>query len=149
MTIDFLPTFAHLAGAPLPDRPIDGADIWPLWSGQPGATNPHPAYAFWYNQNDLQAIRSGSWKLVLPHRATFFPRELQGQNGARGLGENRWVGLELYDLDTDPGETRNLAAERPEILGKMLGHAEEFRAELGDTLTRRTGRANREPARWE
>ena len=41
-TIDILPTFAKLAGSqPPPDRIIDGRDIWPLLSGQPGAKTPH------------------------------------------------------------------------------------------------------------
>ena len=149
MTIDLLPTVARLTGARLPEHPIDGRDVWPLLSGQPGATNPHAAYAFWYNQNELQAVRSGPWKLILPHRAVSFPTGLQGQNGQRGRSEYRWVALELYRLDADPGETRNVAAVSPEVLGRMLGYAEAFRTELGDTLTHRVGVANREPARWE
>ncbi len=148
MTIDLLPTLAGLSGAPLPSRPIDGRDIWPLLSGAPGATNPHAAYGFWYNQNELQAIRSGPWKLVLPHRAQLFPKEWQGRNGARGRGESRPMELALYDLVTDPGETLNLATSHPEILGQMLSYAEDFRTELGDSLTHRVGSANREPARW-
>lgn len=148
MTIDLLPTIAGLAGAPLPTRPIDGRDVWPLLSGVPKATNPHAAYGFWYNQNELQALRSGRWKLVLPHRANLFPPEKQGRGGKRGVTQIRQLDLALYDLESDPGETTNLATTRPEVLGQMLAHAEEFRSELGDALTRRHGRSNREPARW-
>src|SRR5205823_11713438 len=44
-TMDLLPTFVRLAGAEVPrDRIIDGRDIWPLMSAQPGATTPHEAY---------------------------------------------------------------------------------------------------------
>src|SRR5262249_5419822 len=41
MTIDLLPTLAKLASAPLPDHQMDGLDIWPLISAQPGARSPH------------------------------------------------------------------------------------------------------------
>ena len=37
MTIDLLPTVAGRVGAPLPDRPIDGRDVWPLLAGTPAA----------------------------------------------------------------------------------------------------------------
>ncbi|MEA3368267.1 MAG: sulfatase, partial [Planctomycetota bacterium] len=46
-TMDLLPTLARLAGARQPqDRVIDGRDIWPLMSGQPGATSPHEAFYY-------------------------------------------------------------------------------------------------------
>jgi arylsulfatase A len=62
---DFYPTLAALAGAELPggrisgfDIAIDGEDIWPLMSGEPGAVSPHEAFYY-----DLAAVRSGKWKL--------------------------------------------------------------------------------------
>lgn len=149
MTIDLLPTLARLAGAPLPDRVIDGKDVWPLLNGTPGATNPHAAYGFWYNHNELQAIRSGPWKLILPHRAILFPSELRGNGGARGKSESQQVELALFNLHQDPGETRNLAALEPDVLDQMLGYAEDFRSELGDALTHREGSGARAPAEWK
>ncbi len=63
--MDLYPTLAALAGAELPsgqvsgvDIIIDGRDIWPLMSGEPGATSPHEAFYY-----DLGAVRSGRWKL--------------------------------------------------------------------------------------
>ncbi len=80
MTIDLLPTFARLAGADLPaDRPIDGRDIWPLLSGRPGARSPHEALYFYWGR-DLQAVRSGRWKLHLPHKY----RSLKDRPGSGG-----------------------------------------------------------------
>ena len=66
MTIDLLPTLAKLAGAELPKRTIDGKDIWPLLPGKPGAKSPHEAYYFYWGR-ELQAVRSGKWKLHFPH----------------------------------------------------------------------------------
>ena len=55
-----------LAGTQLPtDRIIDGRDIWPLMSGQPGSKSPHEAFYF-YRGEQLQAVRAGKWKLYLP-----------------------------------------------------------------------------------
>jgi len=66
-TMDLLPTFAGLAGAKVPDdRTIDGKDILPLLTGAPGARSPHEAF-YYYNYLRLNAVRSGKWKLVLPH----------------------------------------------------------------------------------
>ena len=69
-TIDLLPTFARLIGGQLPEHKIDGLDVWPIISGQPDAKNPHPGYAFYYEENQLQAVTTGDgrWKLVFPHR---------------------------------------------------------------------------------
>ena len=121
-TMDLLPTFARLAGtAPPKDRTIDGRDIWPLLSGEPGATSPHEAF-FYYYMAQLQAVRSGRWKLYLPlaKKWTSFG------------GRTRNAPAELYDLDADISETRNLAAERPEVVARLAAFAEQAREELGD-----------------
>ena len=82
MTIDLLPTIAGRVGAELPAHTIDGLDVWPLLAGEPGATNPHDAYLYYYEQNQLQAVVSGDgrWKLQLPH--TY--RSLAGHPGGHG-----------------------------------------------------------------
>jgi len=56
MTIDLLPTIAHLTGAELPREKIDGQNVWPLLSGESNAKNPHDVYYFYYSNNQLQAI---------------------------------------------------------------------------------------------
>ena len=106
-TIDLLPTFARLAGAEIPaDRVIDGRDIWPLMEGRPGAGSPHEAY-FYYRGNNLEAVRSGKWKL-------------------RRVKKN----TELYDLEADVSEKINLADKHPEIVKRLAALMEEFDLEL-------------------
>ena len=46
-TMDIMPTMAKLTGASLPNRPIDGRDIWPLMSGQEGSKTPYTAFAYY------------------------------------------------------------------------------------------------------
>jgi len=82
-TIDVLPTLARLAGAELPaNRVIDGRDIWPLMSAQPRARTPHEVYYYYWGR-ELQALRSGQWKLHLPHSYTTPIRQGQTAHPAR------------------------------------------------------------------
>ncbi len=147
-TLDLLPTLARLAGASLPEHKIDGHDIWPLISGQPGAKSPWKAFYYYYYGYELQAVRSGRWKLHFPHRY----RTLAGEPGRDGLpGPYKIVrtGLELYDLETDVGERHNVADKHPEVVRRLQALAEEARRDLGDSLTGRKGRGVRPPGRVE
>jgi len=104
--MDLLPTFAKLAGGSVPqDRIIDGRDVAPLLRAEPGARSPHEAF-FYYAGPNLRAVRSGPWKL---HAA--------GQ---------------LYNLDDDIGESRNVAAQHPEVVARLETHLARARADLGD-----------------
>lgn len=139
MTIDLLPTLARLAGASLPSRRIDGLDITPLLSAQPGARSPHEAFWFYYAQNELQAVRSGDWKLILPHAYRTLNPGPRATGGRPTTYRMARAGLELYHLREDLGETRDVAASHPEVVARLLAHAEAARADLGDSL------AGREP----
>jgi len=145
-TIDLLPTLAKLIDADLPQRKIDGKDIGPLLLGEPDARSPHDALFFHYS-GELQAMRSGKWKLILPHRY----RSLAGRKGkddGTPVGyEMLEAGLELYDLVADPGETTELSARRPEVVESLMKKVEAMRAELGDELTGAKGSARRAPGR--
>jgi arylsulfatase A-like enzyme len=117
--MDFLPTFARLAGvSPPTDRIIDGKDIGPLLRGEPGAASAYDAF-YYYREGEMQAIRRGAWKLHLA-------------NG------------ELYNLRKDIGETEDLAPEEPDVVKDLQGAAESGRRDLGDALTGAPGE-NRRP----
>lgn len=109
--MDFLPTFAALAGLDaLADRVIDGRDITPLMRGAPEARSPHQAF-FYYFRNRLKAVRSGDWKLHFTWDA---------QPGA------------LYHLGRDIGEQHDCAADEPEAMTALAAMAEACRVDLGD-----------------
>jgi arylsulfatase A-like enzyme len=143
MTIDVLPTVAGRVGAPLPPLPIDGRDVWPVLNGT--GTNGERSYWFYYGQNQLQALRRGRWKLLLPHTAAVLEGHGGGNDGLPIPYRPLKTGLELYDLENDPAETRNVADEHPRVLETLLAEAETARMELGDSLTQRIGRGNRPP----
>jgi arylsulfatase A-like enzyme len=145
MTIDVLPTIARLVGAPLPPLPIDGLDVTPLLLGEPGARSPHEALYLYYG-TELRALRSGRYKLVLPHKS----QTLDGKAGSGGIPAKYKqvdVPLALYDLVADVGETTDVAAAHPEVVARLQALAEKAREDLGDSLTGRTGRNLREPGR--
>ena len=105
-TIDLLPTIAHLTGAKLPEATIDGKNIWPLLSGEDGATTPHEAF-YYYSDTTIQAVRFNNWKF----------REVNGE-------------AELYKLDEDISESKNVSLEHPDLVKLMRQKIIEFDAEL-------------------
>jgi len=118
-TIDLLPTFAALAGCPVPDdRPIDGVDQSELLLGDREIGQRDE---FWYfNRQNLNAIRRGKWKLSLPGQVHF------GYADDRGSG-----GLELYDLESDPSERFNLVSTYPIIVKQLWDLAAGARHSFG------------------
>lgn len=150
MTIDLFPTIARLIGAELPKHKIDGLDVWPIIAGQKGAQNPHEGYASYYEQNQLQAVTSGDgrWKLQLPHTYRTLAGRRGGTNGVpANYTQIKLEAGELYDLKNDVGETKNVAGANPETVQQLEAFAEKMRAELGDSLTQRTGQGVREAGR--
>ncbi len=136
MTIDVLPTLAHLAKALLPELPIDGKNAWKLLT-ESGATSPHDALYFYWNK-ELQAVRSGPWKLHLPHNYQSLKAE-GGKDGKPAPYVTRKLELSLFHLGNDPAETQNLVEKEPEQLALLMKHVETARTELGDTLSKREG----------
>jgi len=120
-TMDLLPTFAALAGAELPDATIDGFDIRPLLFGDPEARSPYVAF-FYYEGPQLQAVRSGPWKLYLP--LTHWTRKPNPRIEPRRPF--------LINVVEDPGETANRAADFPNLVRQLEALAETARADLGD-----------------
>lgn len=147
MTIDLLPTIAGLTGAALPTRRIDGLDIAPMLKGDMRAKSPHEAFYFYYNTNELQAVRSGHWKLVFPHSYRTLGDQPRATGGIPAKYRSARAGLELYDLAADRNETTDVAARNPEIVAQLTALAEHARADLGDALTARAGSGRREPGR--
>jgi arylsulfatase len=167
MEIDLLPTIARLIGATPPPRPIDGLDIFRLLQGELWARGPHEALYF-YAGEELQAVRSGDWKLHFAHEyltpagpprsdgkpANFenMKPESMSESGIRGIASRHGYKVErapaaLYDLRTDPGETQDVSAGHPDIVRRLQEFAEKARADLGDTLTGRKGSGVRPPGR--
>ncbi|MEQ8791097.1 MAG: sulfatase [Pirellulaceae bacterium] len=129
-TIDLAPTIAALVGARLPqDRIIDGKDIRPLVFGEAGAKSPHEVF-YYYAGRNLQAVRSGDWKLMLPHN---YRRPMPaGEGGKPGEYGGQRIELSLFNLADDVGESRNVADRHPDVVERLQGFARRAREDLGD-----------------
>ncbi|WP_222846227.1 sulfatase family protein [Pontiella sulfatireligans] len=130
-TIDMMPTLAELAGGVAPsDRTIDGVDISELMHGKKAALDRN---YFYYQHDCLRAVRSGKWKLMLPHT-----EPVQGsiatkwKNHIAKADAIRIEKAELYDLDADIGETTDISGSHPETVAELMKLAEWAQHDLGD-----------------
>lgn len=146
MTIDILPTIASQLEIKRKGPPLDGVDVWDWIQGKPGAKNAHEGYAFYFQNNQLQAVSTadGRYKLQLPH--TY--QTLSGRPGGTGgtpakYEQKKFVRPELFDLEQNPTEDKNIAGTKPEIVEQLLSFAQRCREEMGDSLTKTSGKGNR------
>lgn len=121
--IDLLPTLASIGGAPVPANSgagaaIDGHDISGLFFDSDHASCPRSTFAYYW-MNQLEAVRSGEWKLHVRKR----DQEVS----------------ELYNLREDIGESQNRFTERPDVVAELEHLAEQFREDLGDSAVGRIG----------
>ncbi|MHC4555666.1 MAG: sulfatase-like hydrolase/transferase [Planctomycetota bacterium] len=145
-TIDILPTIAKLTGAQLPAHRIDGKDIWPLMTGVPGARSPHEAF-FYYRGFALEAVRSGRWKLHLPHSYRTLAGRQGGTGGKPAKYEQGKIGPAIFDLENDIGEQHDVSAQHPDVVERILVLADKMREDLGDSAKKMAGKNRRPPGR--
>jgi arylsulfatase A len=94
---DVLPTFAEIAGAHVPEN-IDGLSFTSELLGKRKSKQYIHPILYWETEAGSRAIRMGQWKCVKPEIASAF---------------------ELYNLDVDPSESRNVAAEHADVVETM------------------------------
>ena len=105
---DFLPTAVELAGAKLPvGQPVDGCSLVSFLKGGPA---PQREAFYWelHEGKPIQALRFGNWKAL-----------------RNGPGK----ALELYDIKTDPAETKDLAAAQPDLVARAEALIKQARVE--------------------
>lgn len=138
--MDILPTAAAWAGARVPDdRRLDGYDRSGFLAEGGRTDSPYDKTGFFYYfMGQLQAVRSGPWKLYLPLKKKL--RSLSGDDSSAVEST-----AELYNLRDDIGETVDLCNEHPDILARLSALADNARGDLGDWD--REGR-NQRPAGW-
>jgi arylsulfatase A len=142
-TIDVLPTVAAVTGATTPPVKLDGMNLWPLVQGKEASPG-HEAFFFYYAGNQLQAMRSGPWKLHFPHMAACLEGGQAANDGAGGHYQNTKVAQELYNLTEDVGERKNRFSEEPAVVARLTKLANNMRSALGDGLTKQQGSENRD-----
>ncbi|WKX76639.1 hypothetical protein [Zobellia laminariae] len=139
-----LPTFAAITNGKLSNNKIDGVDISSLWKGQFTET-PRNTILYYHGKNNLNGVRKGNWKLVLPHTYSSYNTE-SGNDGHGGKRLKTVVEQpELYNMMRDPGERYNVIAYHPEKVKELMVVVEKARKELGDlNVGIESGTENRE-----
>jgi arylsulfatase len=138
-SIDFLPTFAKMAGLDYqPAKPIDGHDATALITGAPGAKSPWPHY-YYYFGSELHAVREDRYKL----RAKNI---LQNENiYRRDAFASVPMPESLYDLKLDLGEQKSVLKEHSDDRAHLETLLQAARGRFGDTLLGAKGTETRKP----
>jgi arylsulfatase A-like enzyme len=110
-SLDFAATMVALSGAKVDKgKPLDGVNLIPYLVGK-NSNSPHEVLFLRKYDDKRYSVRKGNFKLIIPFR-----------NGKP----------QLYDLDEDIGETRNLASAKPKILAELNALRKEWSAQLID-----------------
>ena len=135
--LDILPTLVEACAAAKPKLEIDGQSFLPLLKGaQPAARD---AFAYFYGDR-LEAVRKGKWKLHLPHAYRSYVDMIPAErDGLPAKTHQRQIGLSLYDLEADQGETNDVSAAHPEVVKELQDFAASERKKL-DAGKRPVGR---------
>ena len=113
-TLDLLPTFCTLAGVKAPsDRVLDGYDLSATLQGKGASLR---KTMFYWRGSKLYAVRHGSFKV---HFIT------QSEYGGEAAVTHATP--ELYNLDHDPSEKFNVAAQHPDVIAEIRRIAEEHK----------------------
>ena len=127
-TMDLLPTFAKLANREL-SHEVDGHDIRPLLFGDEGAKTPYEAF-FYYQRDQLQAVRSGPWKLFVELESFTNHPHYRPKEKANAL---------LFNVVEDIACKNNVIDKHPGVAKRLQEYAARARKDLGDQDKRGAG----------
>ncbi|MBK1875512.1 sulfatase family protein [Pelagicoccus mobilis] len=133
--MDFLQTLCQITNSTLPvDCQFDGFEASNILCGK--GESPYDFF-FYYHYNQLNGVRSGDWKLMLPmtnRDEHYFYYQTDEAEARKVIGdpEELSIPLSLFDLKNDPSETTNQIDAYPEIADRLLNAIETMRLDLGD-----------------
>ena len=150
---DVLPTLASLSSTDLPKgRQLDGVDLSAVLTGDAeNIERTAPVFFYRYFHDPVSMLRDGKWALmgyeeIIPFRENYDIRELANLKPAEG--EPRWANwgfqpghmeyirqqkvnqYELYNLEEDPEQRNDLAAQHPEIVARMKARMQSLQEEM-------------------
>ena len=111
--LDVFPTVANLTGAPIPDLPLDGIDLWPAFTGERASIDRD--VLLYFDHWDIQCARLGPWKLHMS-RTNVPAWTEEPTEGRVNLPLPR---PELYNLDRDPSECYECGKEYPDVVADI------------------------------
>ena len=138
--LDVFPTVSRLCGAKAPERPLDGIDIWPLLHGdKPSIERPPLLY---FDNWDLQCARWMNWKLhIARHNTAAYAPAPPGGRFSFLLPHP-----ELYNLENDPDESYDVAAENPHIVERIRSQIAQMIPSFPEPVQKAYAAAQARPA---
>lgn len=99
---DWFPTLCEVAGAKLPKEPLDGVSMTSVFSGGELPKRHEPMIWEFNGYGGIIAIREGKWKAI-----------------RRGLKRKKHEAWELYNIETDKNEKKDVASKHPEVVQRL------------------------------
>jgi arylsulfatase A-like enzyme len=125
---DFLATCAEMLGVNLPpDAGEDSVSLWPALTGR--ADRPLREAVVHHSIQGAFAIRQGPWKLCFCPGSGGWSAPRPGRDDTRGLPSQQ-----LFHLESDPGEQRNVVAEHPQIVAQLTALMDRYVREGRSTV---------------
>jgi arylsulfatase A-like enzyme len=109
---DIAPTLLKYAGIEAPDNVMTGRSLGPILSGAQAAVY-QPDDVIGMEVSGNSAILKGRWKIT---------------RNQKPHGDGQW---RLYDIEQDPGETKDLSADKPDVFADMLDEYQAYSKRVG------------------
>ncbi|MCM8532627.1 MAG: sulfatase [Lentisphaeraceae bacterium] len=126
IAMDLFPTLSEMIGEKLAtDRVYDGVSLMPIMNGEELERKSNQPF-FYYNSENLQAVRVGDWKLHLPRskdELPFWDKNKQFLNLTKPV---------LFNIKSDLAESVDMADQKPELVQEMLELVAEMKLSLGE-----------------
>ncbi|MDA0812613.1 MAG: arylsulfatase, partial [Verrucomicrobia bacterium] len=126
---DLMATCADIVGANLPNNAAeDSYNILPVLKGEQPEDSPLREFTLHQTISLALAIRKGPWKF-LDHRGSGGNNYERPQLSPYAIDDGSGdLPGQLFQLEDDPGETRNVHAQYPEIVEELKQNLEEFKS---------------------
>lgn len=122
-SLDFLPTFAEISGAELPQNSIDGESFTELFTDGKFERGKPLLWAFYNALNEhIVAMRYGNWKIMarLRNDSIYLPKIKNVYNGNEERLKNAELAdFTLYNMKEDISESKVVNSKYPEVLDEM------------------------------
>lgn len=125
-TMDIHATILKLTGTALPEKKLDGKDIWPLLTQK--AASPHQYYHYFTGKR-LDGVRTADWKIRIAP-------DWDGWTSPETMTGKEPVALRLYNMKDDPFEHFDRAEEFPEVVASLRAEMNRLAEELGAKMAK-------------